>query len=379
MSRRHQPKNCISSLKSLAKCDESIGYSEEQLLQDPDDARCWTIDADGGDGWLREEVDDDQSEKPFFFASSYDWCRKSQTIDLKALGYSEEFLDSSPEIIVRDFYLGRGDCGSVYELRVELQDEDRRAMQNPFLFSDETVTLWLPVTKRFSGYGKGLRFIHFQHSGKDRNYWKGHFGARVAESSVIFAFPVSYHPENNCISSSSKSLVKCDSVKMKRAMVNLISLWKLSSIDGIKAAEAAIDEQNEEFQKGSSRRVADSAVKRPLRVDLQWVTNGRASVAVISSGHATYARIVVPVDRLLGHRLFRSLLNRSLEASESVEFMRNDGRFSHAAAAQRDARILKSHPTTDVAWIVVLHGSPLRLIGVWRDARQETHDERIEC
>lgn len=358
---------------------ESNGYSEEQLLRDPDDARSWTIEANGGDGWRREE-DDDQSEKRLFFSSSYGWCRKSQTIDLKALGYSEEFLDSSPEIIVCDFYLGRGDCGSVYELRVELQDANGRAIQNPFLFSDETVTLWLPVTKRFSGYGKGLRFIYFQHSGKDRNYWKGHYGARVAESSVIFAFPVSYqHQPQNCISSS-KSLAKCDGVKMRRAIVNLISLWKLSAIDGIKASEAAIGDQNEEFQKRSSRRVADHdpAVKRPLRVDLQWVINGRASVAVLSSGHVTYARVVVPVGRLLGHRLFRSLLNRSLEASESIEFMRNDGSFNDAAL-MKDARILNSHPTTDVAWVAILHGSPWRLIGVWRDARQQTHEAQIQC
>lgn len=363
---------------------ESIGYSEEQLLRDPDDARSWTIEANGGDGWLREEDDDDQSaEKRLFFSSSYDWCRKSQTIDLKALGYSEEFLDSSPEIIVCDFYLGRGDCGSVYELRVELQDANGRAIQNPFLFSDETVTLWLPVTKRFSGYGKGLRFVYFQHSGKDRNYWKGHFGARVAESSVIFAFPVGYQllQPQNCISSLKMSLAKCDGVQMKRAIVNLISLWKLSTIDGIKASEAAIGEQNEEFQKRSSRRVADHdpAVKRPLRVDLQWVINGRASVAVLSSGHVTYARVVVPVGRLLGQRLFRLLLNRSLEAAESIEFMRNDASFNDAAALTKDARILNSHPTTDVAWVAILDGSPRRLIGVWRDARQQTHEAQVEC
>ena len=47
-----------------------------------------------GDGWTTrpDSVDADGAS----FLTSYDWCTRSQTIDLLAKGYTPEFLDSSP-------------------------------------------------------------------------------------------------------------------------------------------------------------------------------------------------------------------------------------------------------------------------------------------
>lgn len=42
----------------------------------------------------------------------------------------------------------------------------------------------LQVSNTFSDYGPGLRFISFEHGGKDDKYWDGWYGVRVTGSSV---------------------------------------------------------------------------------------------------------------------------------------------------------------------------------------------------
>nr|KAF6294281.1 F-box protein 44 [Pipistrellus kuhlii] len=87
----------------------------------------WSLDVNGGDEWKvealsrdqRKEFPNDQVKK--YFVTSYYTCLKSQVVDLKAEGYWEELMDTTrPDIKVKDWFAARPDCGSKYQLSVQL-------------------------------------------------------------------------------------------------------------------------------------------------------------------------------------------------------------------------------------------------------------------
>ncbi|XP_063091589.1 F-box only protein 44 isoform X2 [Cavia porcellus] len=87
----------------------------------------WSLDVNGGDEWKvedlsqeqRKEFPNDQVKK--YFVTSYYTCLKSQVVDLKAEGYWEELMDTTrPDIEVKDWFAARPDCGSKYQLCVQL-------------------------------------------------------------------------------------------------------------------------------------------------------------------------------------------------------------------------------------------------------------------
>ena len=49
------------------------------------------------------------------------------------------------------------------------------------------------VSHVFENYGTGLRVISFEHSGRDRLYWAGHYGSKMAGACVSVKIP-----ENIC-------------------------------------------------------------------------------------------------------------------------------------------------------------------------------------
>ncbi|XP_034263634.1 F-box only protein 2 [Pantherophis guttatus] len=70
----------------------------------------WEDVQNGGDGWKVEELPGDfgkdfpKEEVHTYFVSSFDWCSKSQIIDLQAEGYWEELMDTTqPKIVVKDW------------------------------------------------------------------------------------------------------------------------------------------------------------------------------------------------------------------------------------------------------------------------------------
>ena len=87
----------------------------------------WSV-VNGGDGWTTrpDSIDADGAS----FLTSYDWCTRSQTIDLLAKGYAPEFLDSSPPILVREYFKGVNNFSDFYFLRVELRDENGLVLQS---------------------------------------------------------------------------------------------------------------------------------------------------------------------------------------------------------------------------------------------------------
>lgn len=126
-------------------------------------------------------------------------CLKSQLIDLKAEGYWEELLDKfRPDIVVKDWFAARADCGCTYHIRVQLASADYIVLAS---FEPPPVTIpqwndarWTEVSHTFSDYPPGVRHILFQHGGKDTQYWAGWYGPRVTNSSIIVSHRMSRSP-----------------------------------------------------------------------------------------------------------------------------------------------------------------------------------------
>ncbi|XP_073732462.1 F-box only protein 2 isoform X2 [Misgurnus anguillicaudatus] len=147
----------------------------------------WELTQNGGDQWHIEPTPFDAVAA--YFCTSFQPCLKKQVIDLVQSGYDAAYLDSAPEVIMRDWYSTRGDCGGIYRLTVSLLNASRAVIAT-FKPADVTVpqgTNWTEVTHTFTGYGPGLRFISFEHGGQDDKSWKGWYGIRVTGSSVTIA------------------------------------------------------------------------------------------------------------------------------------------------------------------------------------------------
>lgn len=122
---------------------------------------------------------------------------------------------------VSEWYSCRWDCPAVYELVVKLIHRNGDLM-DVFKFKDilegEKQNQWLKVniyrmivlhkiyiqdlqcifsymlhcpqiSHVFENYGIGLREIIFEHSGKDRSYWAGHYGSKMAGACICVKIP----------------------------------------------------------------------------------------------------------------------------------------------------------------------------------------------
>ncbi|XP_037639778.1 F-box only protein 6-like [Sebastes umbrosus] len=163
------------------------------LLKNPsgeEQLKFWELTRNGGDHWKVEDMPGDRGiGVTKYFVTSFDLCLKRQVIDLLAEGYSCNQLDAQPAVTVKDWYNGRGDCGCTYQITVCLLDGNQKVIQK---FIPDTVTLdpkcndrlWKQTVHTFSDYGRGMRFITFEHGGQDTRFWKGWYGVRVTGSSV---------------------------------------------------------------------------------------------------------------------------------------------------------------------------------------------------
>ncbi|KTG05348.1 hypothetical protein cypCar_00013624, partial [Cyprinus carpio] len=119
----------------------------------------WKIVENGGDCWT---VEDNYVKIPNFTVAKY--------------------------FVTSYWYAPRCDCGSVYQICVELLDQKKKPIST---FEPEQVFFpqwndqqWCEMTHVFKDYGPGVRFIRFTHGGKDTQFWAGWYGIRVTNSSV---------------------------------------------------------------------------------------------------------------------------------------------------------------------------------------------------
>uniref|UniRef100_A0A3P9AHP4 FBA domain-containing protein n=1 Tax=Esox lucius TaxID=8010 RepID=A0A3P9AHP4_ESOLU len=151
----------------------------------------WQIIANGGDKWGEEPVREPHPDTTVqrLFLTSLSPCLKLQLIHLEKEGYSPSFMDEfQPDIVISDWYAPRWDCGSQYEICVELLNHKKKTIEKfnpaPVIFEQWNDQKWNQMTHVFKNYGPGVRYIRFVHGGKDTQFWAGWYGIRVTNSSV---------------------------------------------------------------------------------------------------------------------------------------------------------------------------------------------------
>ncbi|XP_033109971.1 uncharacterized protein LOC117111194 [Anneissia japonica] len=161
--------------RSLAKKQIKIAGWSSNLLENASGERAdmsgWNY---GGDWKIVRGGDNTESQ----FCSSHMNCVKNQEISLLA-HFTEEHLDSSPEIQASESF-HEGSCGGgFYSLTITLMDADGDVIATQT--TDEKGSIkskdWIRESFTFKNYGKGLRFISFQTTAKDDKFWAGHYGA----------------------------------------------------------------------------------------------------------------------------------------------------------------------------------------------------------
>ncbi|ROL53230.1 F-box only protein 44 [Anabarilius grahami] len=171
-----------------------ITKRRRNLLKNPraeDEFNGWTIVRNGGDYWTVEDnsIEIPNHTVPKYFVTSYQLCLKQQLIDLKKEGYNAAFMDQvQPHIKISDWYAPRCDCGSEYQICVELLDQEKKPISTfepeKVFFKQWNDQQWCEMTHIFKDYGPGVRFICFTHGGNDTQFWAGWYGIRVTNSSV---------------------------------------------------------------------------------------------------------------------------------------------------------------------------------------------------
>ncbi|XP_063799953.1 F-box only protein 44-like isoform X1 [Pseudophryne corroboree] len=112
---------------------------KRNLLKNPralEGFQSWVIESDGGDKWAVEDLADESETRlagekvTKYFVTSFRTCLKSQLINLRRAGYGRHLMDHvQPDIVIRDWYAARTDCGCQYEVLVQLQSGKRRLIQ----------------------------------------------------------------------------------------------------------------------------------------------------------------------------------------------------------------------------------------------------------
>ncbi|XP_048841834.1 F-box only protein 50 [Brienomyrus brachyistius] len=105
----------------------------------------------------------------------FSWFTLEQKVDLKEEGFWDELLDDfQPDIAIEDWYEESQLHKSVYVLKVTLLGADGQTVIKEHMLSPEEDQrndshTWKRVTHVFSGYGPGVRQIHFLHKLKNRD------------------------------------------------------------------------------------------------------------------------------------------------------------------------------------------------------------------
>ncbi|XP_054482118.1 F-box only protein 50 [Anoplopoma fimbria] len=120
----------------------------------------------------------------------YSWFTMEQVVDLKAEGLWEELLDDfQPEIVIQDWYEESQLHNSIFQLQVKLLGADKSTVisehtANPTEERSVYSHTWKEVSHVFSGYGPGVRYVHFQHRLKNQ-FLNGFYGTLSTGSTVL--------------------------------------------------------------------------------------------------------------------------------------------------------------------------------------------------
>ncbi|XP_050305774.1 F-box only protein 6-like [Anthonomus grandis grandis] len=194
------------------------GNGEEQFNH-------WTIVSNGGDGFIieNEPVGSDPLPQgvPEFhghtscFATSFYDCCKYQKIDLSNKRLLKHIINRyKPSIYLSEWFAGRFDCSCIYKLGVVVNSvnhkwksgEQRRfhhwrernnhKLSNSPFYLDINRTVesfqgkeWEKVELVYNNYSPyKIDSIGFVHGGRDDQFWKGHYGSKMAGGVLKFDF-----------------------------------------------------------------------------------------------------------------------------------------------------------------------------------------------
>ncbi|XP_041801589.1 F-box only protein 44-like [Chelmon rostratus] len=152
----------------------------------------WQILENDRDKWKVEEVmvpHPNEAVQKTFVTPSGGIRMKSQLIDLRMEGYNPSFMDRfQPDIKISDWYARRWDCGTEYELLVELLNKKRKPIRTfspmQIYFEERNDQQWIEMTHVFQNYGPGVRYIRFNHGCKERHFRAAWIGIHVTDSCI---------------------------------------------------------------------------------------------------------------------------------------------------------------------------------------------------
>lgn len=124
--------------------------------------------------------------------AKYSWFTLEQVVDLTAEGLWEELLDNfQPEIVIQDRYEQSHLHERIYQLHVRLLGADgasviaeHRVEPTEERGSYSSQHKWKDVSHVFSGYGPGVRRVHFLHRLKNQ-FLNGFYTTASGGSSVV--------------------------------------------------------------------------------------------------------------------------------------------------------------------------------------------------
>ncbi|KAG5900532.1 F-box only protein 6 [Gonioctena quinquepunctata] len=143
------------------------------------------------------------------FATSYYECTKVQEILLKNKLLLRYIMDKfMPHIYISEWVAGRFDCGSRYKLGIRgcgeeytkgdvfslYGSDDSPEIIAEFQKSEEVFVEqwkgkeWKKVELLIEGYPCNVTTLLFEHEGQDTQFWKGHYGSKMAGGLIRFAF-----------------------------------------------------------------------------------------------------------------------------------------------------------------------------------------------
>lgn len=144
------------------------------------------------DDFLKKPAYDSDGKPLRNYATTYFKCTKYQLIDLYAEGIDQNMLKKlRPKIEIKDSYGPRHDCGSEYHLSVVFFDENFKSIESikfDKVFPQWSIQEWHEFKEVIENYEDTLRYILFEHSGKDTQFWAGHYGIKLRNSSVKLIF-----------------------------------------------------------------------------------------------------------------------------------------------------------------------------------------------
>uniref|UniRef100_A0AC35EZK7 FBA domain-containing protein n=1 Tax=Panagrolaimus sp. PS1159 TaxID=55785 RepID=A0AC35EZK7_9BILA len=116
-------------------------------------------------------------------------CSKYFDITIKELGLSLEIMDNyRPPIVFSEWVVNRSDCGCLYRSSIQLFNENRQRIaweRQEISFNKWQHQLWQKFEVAMQSYPPGARSIRVLSSGRDLEYWQGHYGPKMAGSQLI--------------------------------------------------------------------------------------------------------------------------------------------------------------------------------------------------